>query len=177
MNNTGLNINNSFTHLLQNISTDLENETDLIEYSKYYSEANFIEMYNETASEISILNLNCGSLNAKFDKLKLFLHSVDPSSKITCITLQETWCSDSTDLSQFIIPGYTMISKAKQANISEHGGLIIYVNNDYNFAEIPGNNSLIHETLGVEIWRRTSNNVNKFIIFSVYRVPTCITED
>ena len=177
MNNTGLNITNSFTHLIQHISTDLENETDLIEHSKYYSETKFIEMYNETSSEISILNLNCGSLNAKYDKLKIFLNIVDPHSQITCITLQETWCNDSTDLSQFIIPGYTMISKPKQANVSEHGGLIIYVNDDYNFVEMPGNNSLIHETLGVEIWRKTANNKNKFTIFSVYRVPTGIIED
>ena len=52
----------------------------MIEYSKYYSDSDFIQMYRETTSEISILNLNCGSLNAKFDKLKMFLATVDSQS-------------------------------------------------------------------------------------------------
>ena len=113
LHNTGLTEHNSFPHLLQNMSTDLENEINMIEHSKYYSDSDFIQMYGETTSEISILNLNCGSLNAKFDKLKMFLATVDSQSDITCITLQETWCSEFTDMSQFILPGYTLITKFK----------------------------------------------------------------
>ena len=37
--------------------------------------------------------------------------------------------------------------------------------------------SLIHESLGIEIWRKNSKFKIKFTIFSVYRVPTGLTED
>ena len=39
--NTGLNKHNSFPHLIQNISPNLEKELDLYEHSKYYSDAEF----------------------------------------------------------------------------------------------------------------------------------------
>ena len=177
INNTGLTEHNSFPHLLQTISADMENETNMIEHSKYYSDMEFMNMYQPNMSEITILNLNCGSLNAKFDQLKLFLATVDPMSHVTCITLQETWCNEFTDMTQFNIAGYTMITKFKCTEVSEHGGLVIYVNNDFSFTEITGNQSLIHETLGIEIWLKNSRNNHKFTIFSVYRVPTGITED
>ena len=132
INNTGLTEHNSFPHLLQTISADMENETNMIEHSKYYSDMEFMNMYQPNMSEITILNLNCGSLNAKFDQLKLFLATVDPMSHVTCITLQETWCNEFTDMTQFNITGYTMITKFKCTEVSEHGGLVIYVNNDFS---------------------------------------------
>ena len=67
----------------------MENEIDLIEHSRYYSNTDFMDMHRKTNSEISILNLNCGSLNAKIDNLKMFLDTIDNDSKITCITLQD----------------------------------------------------------------------------------------
>ena len=106
---TDLNENNSLPHLIQSISPDLENEINFIEHSKYYSDTDFINMYRETKSEITILNLNCCSLNARIDMLKIFLATIDEYTRISCITLQETWCDDSSDMSKFILPGYTMV--------------------------------------------------------------------
>ena len=63
--NTGLNKHNSFPHLIQSISPNLEKELDLYEHAKYYSDAEFINMFNE----ITIMNLNCCSLNARIDAL------------------------------------------------------------------------------------------------------------
>ena len=123
--NTGLNKHNSFPHLIQSISPNLEKELDLYEHSKYYSDAEFINMFNETHNEITIMNLNCCSLNARIDALKIFLATVDRHSRISCITLQETWCDESTDMTKFILPGYTMITKFKRTEVSNHGGLII----------------------------------------------------
>ena len=39
--NTGLNENNSLTHLLDTISPDMEDESNIIEQSKYYNDADF----------------------------------------------------------------------------------------------------------------------------------------
>ena len=46
-------------------------------------------MLEQTQNKITMLNLYCQSLSAKFDNLKQFLADTDTHSKITCITLQE----------------------------------------------------------------------------------------
>ena len=123
--NTWLIKHNSFPHLIQSISPNLENELDLYENSKYYSDAEFINMFNETHNEIAITNLNCCMLNARIDALKIFFATVDRHSRISCITLQETWCDESTDMTKYILPGYTMITKFKRTEVSNHGGLFL----------------------------------------------------
>ena len=57
--NTGLNKHNSFPHLIQSIRPNLEKELDLYEHLKYYSDAEFINMFNQIHNEITIMNLNC----------------------------------------------------------------------------------------------------------------------
>ena len=91
------------------------------------------------------MNLNCCSLNARIDALKILLATVDRHSRISCITLQETWCDESTDMTKCILPGYTMITQFKRTEDSNHG-----VHQDFSFSEIEGNQSLVHETLGIE---------------------------
>ena len=75
--NIGLNEKNSLSHLLDHISPEIDNETTLIEHSKYYNDVEFKNVLQNTNSKISILSLNCQSINAKFDKLKLFLADVN----------------------------------------------------------------------------------------------------
>ena len=48
-------------------------------------------------------------------------------------------------MTKFIIPGYTMITKLKRTEVS---------NDDISFSEIEGNQLLVHETLGIELWRK-----------------------
>ena len=48
----------------------------------------------------------------------------------------------------------------------------MYVHNDFSFGEVEGNQSLVHETLGIELWRKDVNISNKYVIFCAYRVPT-----
>ena len=63
------------------------------------------------------------------------LTTVDTHSRISCITLQETWCDESTDMTKCILPDYTMITKFKITEVSNHGRLIIYVHDAYNLLE------------------------------------------
>ena len=58
-----------------------------------------------------------------------------------------------------------MITKFKRREVSNHGGLIIYVHDDFSFGEVEGNQSLVHETLGIELWRKDVNISNKYVIF------------
>ena len=70
--NIGLNEENSLSHLLEKISPEIENETDLLEHSKYYNDVDFKNVLHNANSKISMLSLNCQSINAIFDKLKFF---------------------------------------------------------------------------------------------------------
>ena len=66
--NTGLNKENSLTHLLDVISPEKENEIKLIHPSKYYEDEDFKVELNGLNNALCILSLNCQSINAKFDK-------------------------------------------------------------------------------------------------------------
>ena len=52
--NTGLNKDNSLTHLLHAISPDIENEVDLVQSSKYYDDENFKIELNGINSKLCI---------------------------------------------------------------------------------------------------------------------------
>ena len=71
--NTGLNKDNSLMHLLDAISPDMENEVDLVQSSKYYDDESFKIELNGINSRLCILSLNRQSINAKYEKLILFL--------------------------------------------------------------------------------------------------------
>ena len=86
--NIGLNEENLLSHLLDHISPEIENETTLIEHLKYYNDVEFKNVLQITNSKISMLSLNCQSINAKFDKLKLFLADVNIKGPIV-ICIQE----------------------------------------------------------------------------------------
>ncbi len=175
MNNTGLNTHNCFTNLMNSISPDLENETDTINHSRYYDDNSYKIALGKLNCELSILNLNCQNLKTKFDKLKIFLADIDTHSQITCITLQETWFSDVTDVSFYSIPGYTLVSET--CRITTHGGVAIYIHNDFSYEEkIYNNTSAVFENIAIEIWRNNKIGT-KYLISSVYRPPTVLVED
>ena len=75
--NISLNEENSLSHLLDKISPEIENKTDLLEHSKYYNDVDFKNVLHNANSKISMLSLNCQSINVKFDKLTNFLCDVN----------------------------------------------------------------------------------------------------
>ena len=48
---------------------------------------------------------------------------------------------------------------------------------DFSFSEIEGNQSLVHETLGIELWHKDLNISNKYVLFGVYGEPSGLTPD
>ena len=84
--NTGLNENNYLSHLLDTISPDMEDESNIIEQSKYYDDADFKDALQQYNGNVSILSLNCQSINAKYDKVKLFLDDVNTHNPISIMT-------------------------------------------------------------------------------------------
>ena len=60
-------------------------------------------------SPLKMLNLNCCGLNAKFDKLNLFLTHINTACPFSVITLQETHISADSDVNLYHIPDYTVL--------------------------------------------------------------------
>ena len=79
-----------------------------------------------------ILSLNCQSINAKIDNLKLLLnHYTDSECEFHAICFQETWLADDSDTSLLQLDGYHLISKGK--TYSPRGSLLIDLKNNIKF--------------------------------------------
>ena len=97
-----------------------------------------MQSYN---SKISMLSLYCQSINAKFDKLKLFLDDVNDQNPISIICIQVTWGHESIQMNYFSLPNYRLINANRR--LTAHKGLIIYIHNIFEFKNSI-RNSLLH---------------------------------
>ena len=102
-----------------------------IQECHYYSDSNLTKILSEQSNMFSIPSLNIQSLNAKFDQLHIFVQQLRQSNhEFSAICLQESWLSNVADISLYQLEGYTLIMQGKTC--SQHGGLVIYLNNKYN---------------------------------------------
>lgn len=157
----------SLNKILKTDDTDGEMET--IQTSPYLSTEElpvYISDSTDSATSFRILSLN---IHAKFDGLQLLLNAiVNKDSNFDAICLQETWLSDESDTSLLQLEGFTCICKGK--SVSAHGGLIIYLDNKYEF-------SVIKESHESDIWESLllkisgSNLKNDIILGNIYKPP------
>ena len=114
MDDMHLNISNSFTYLLD---IEKNEELNVIRHSSYLSDDELIESRMNYMTAMHILNMNCQSLHAKFDYVRLL---IDKLKKHNCalqvVCLQESWFSADTDLSLYMISGYHLISTGRYAS-------------------------------------------------------------
>ena len=147
-----------------------EHELNLIEHLIYYDNETFRQEISNVNGSISVLNLNCGGLNTKFDKPKLFLALCkDINRPISVITLEETHLDSSTDNILFNLSDYTLISDP--ARINSLGSLATYVNNYFSVKRISieelNKNSTVYEGMFIEIYLN-QNGIKKYIIGNIY---------
>ena len=147
---------NSFTTLLETTSTrDINdpnfNEPKLIKQSPYFDIDGLIKHLKNMKNFFTLISLNCESLNAKFDQIKIFLHNLNLHGCLpSALCLQETWLSDSSDLSLLQLDNYTIISQGKYC--SARRGLAIYIKDCYNYRLLNDfTKSEIYEGLFVEV--------------------------
>lgn len=124
-------IRNNLNHLLQNVD-DLENAISIVSDSPYIETNNLSEYLKPCAHAFSILGLNI--LNAKFDKLKMLIDDLaDDKFEFSAICLQETWVEGTDpDVSVYSLDNYICIPLG--ATCSSHGGLLIYLHKNFQFA-------------------------------------------
>jgi len=167
--------NQSLIDLMQNevYENVLENnEPTIYLMSPYYEQDGFVRLLQNKTSCINVLSLNCQSLNAKYEELKVYLDIYNNGSqKIFALCLQETWLAADADLSHLQIPGYTLISKGKSC--SAHGGVAIYLDEKVSYRDlnIYGNPDT-WDGLFLEITLGDENTESKKIILgNIYRPP------
>ena len=125
--------NNNLLEILQLNDFDIE-YNECFSPSPYHVPASVIATIKQKPKTFTVISLNCQSINAKFDKLILFLEELRQSNiEFSIICLQETWLGENHDLSVYQIQNYSCTSQNKQR--SQHGGLITYVHHDYNYTQ------------------------------------------
>ena len=119
--------------------------------------------------------MNSQSLSAKFDDFEAAIEQLNKTNAISVICLQETWLSSESSTLLYDLPNYQLISRGKYC--SNHGGLITYVHNNYNWEPLNVKDQTTEcENLFVKITHR-SQNTKKYIIGNVYRVPNETVHD
>ena len=123
-------------------------------------------------NKFNILSLNTGSLLAKIDEIRIFIHGCESQGvNFDCICIQESWldkkaCEDLKNL--FQIDNYECYPQEKYC--SSKGGLVIYIKSNYNFEKIftcPHSN--IWEGLFLEITSKNSDF--RIVVGDIYKPP------
>ena len=168
MDDMHLNMPNSITYLLDIESNE---KLNIIRHSPYSSDDELIESRMNFTTSMNILSMNCQSLHAKFDYVRLLIDKFkDNNCALQFVCLQESWFSADTDLSQYMIPGYHLISTGRYA--SNHGGLVIYLNTNWDNKVISDDTvSKLWERQIVEIINPNNKLRNKIIVGNIYRPP------
>lgn len=98
------------------------------------------------------------------------------SPKISMICLQETWLAADSELSLLQIEGYNLISCGKSC--SAHGGVAIYLHEQFKYKSIIIENSDIWDGQFLEIFIENINKETKRVLVgNVYRPPRPLVEN
>ena len=112
-------------------SDDLDSEIDFSSYSPYVTQEGLPNYIGDDKNKFSIFSLNCQSINAKYDKIKVVLEDFNSKGvQFSVLNLQESWQknelnTNEVDTTHFEFEGYK--SFATGATSSGHGGVITYV--------------------------------------------------
>ena len=161
---------NSLLNIINSIETD-DKEPNIFQHSPYYENNALTDILKPKQNIFKILGLNCQSLPAKYDQLKIYIESLqEQDCSFDTICLQESWLGQEDDLSVFNLDSYNMISSNKK--ISLHGGLVMYIHKKHSFTKLE------HISTGFTDWecqcirvKSKNKSNNDFIIANIYRLP------
>ena len=144
-------------------------EIDLIHNSPYYSPSQMPNHVKSREGFFGVLSLNAQSIQAKFNNLEAFIalmHSQNIHFPVICI--QETWLNDESRLPLVSLDGYQTFNS--NASSSTHGGLITYVDENYDVSVIKKiEKSTIWDGLFLKV--KHEEMQNEVIIGNLYKPP------
>ena len=149
-------------------SIDDNEEIDLFRPSKYYA-VDSLPTQLKSQENINVLSINAQSINAKYDSLVTYIEIARQQGvRFHVICIQESWLSDSSDLSVFQITGYNCFSKGHRC--TSHGGLMMYIDEDIDASMIDTDiNSQIWE--GMFIVVKNNHTDKETVLGNIYRPP------
>jgi exonuclease III len=160
--------NNS--HSLTSLSRleNVEYEPCLLSQSYYYSLDQLIKTKSKLANSFNILSLNAQSISAKFEEIKILLQTLsDNNIYFDALCFQETWLGKDADTSLLSLNGYNNIFQAKHC--SEHGGLAIFIKDEYDFSPLPS--QLSSPLWEGQLCKVKISNCQQIILGNIYRPP------
>jgi len=125
----------SLIEVLEDDSNEENNEESpsLFQHSPYFDIETVADSFQEKEKVFTVLSLNCQSLSAKMDEIRIYLHELNERNvNFNAICVQETWIRPNMDTSLLQIDGFTMINRT--ASCSAHGGVAIYLQNMFNYS-------------------------------------------
>ena len=139
----------------------MEEEITNLKLSSYIDIVSLREALGSAKSTLSILSFYAQSINTKFDEFRIAIDQINEKLPIGIICVQESWLHSNFKFDIFELRGYNMISKGKHC--SEHGGLIIYVHDDFDYELFSVyENSNGWENLSIKI--DDKKNSKKFVV-------------
>ena len=151
-------------HLLNCSDHSVLDDIDVINHSPYFTECDFQNLITSKGT-LSIMSLNCQSINAKFDDFQLFIERSNKIGHLSVICLQETWTDNNCDISLYQLPNYSLLYQGKQC--SNHGGFFIYVHEEFIVEPI---NIAFHSTRWEGYCLKITQS-RPYVIANIYRPP------
>ena len=134
---------NCLNYILNTNNNIDDNELPIIRRSSYYDTDMFSTLAEHNKHNLSILSSNIQSINSKFTELEAFVDELSTVNfKFRIICLQESWMSETDDLSLIQLKGYDCIAQSKSS--SSKGGLITYVDQHLNYELLMNLNTYKH---------------------------------
>ena len=151
----------------------------LFTHSPYYTNEEASKVLCDRINTLSILSLNCQSLSAKIDQLRIYIELyANLGFAFSIICLQETWLSAEHNISHLHLDGYKLIHKPKIA--SSHGGVAYYIKDHLEFKILHMTvNDVLCDSLFIEVYdpESLSSSNSKVILGNIYRPPRETSEN
>ena len=119
-----------------------ENDIQPIIHSPYYDMDELKLLTEQNNRCFSILCSNVESSNAKMNEIEAFVEELKMHFKFSLICFQECWLSDNDDQSHLQIDDHGFITQGKTCG--NKGGLVMYINNCFNYKIIMTLNQFDH---------------------------------
>jgi len=124
---------NKFIINSQDIDADNNFYKDLsLADSNYMTARELSNSTNVSPNDLSILHVNCRSLNKNYDNLLQLIQQLNFTVPVIAVT--ETWTTKATE-NDFNMPGYVFTGKSRKHN--NYGGVGLYILNNIDFKVRP----------------------------------------
>ena len=152
-----------------------EDEDVVLVHPSLYYGANRLPAGLSHPHQLNVLSKNVQSLFAKFDQLAAFLEIARQQNiRFNVICIQESWLGRTSDLSLVQVDGNNCFYRDKRPECSNHGGLITYVDDNFEANDLCiRNESSVWENLFVQI--KGTGHSRDMIVGNVYKPLKKIT--